>query len=116
MKKASGLTVTLSVVCLVIGIGATGQAFAVETGKAGTTDTNTRTSASREGGQSGKSPHLEKRSEAFRSKGEGRVGGQAGNETPLEERTSSYGSMGSTRVGGQAGVERDQNPMPSKAK
>jgi len=105
MKKALGLTGTLSVICLVIGIGATGQAFALETQKGGTTDTNTHKSAGRVGGQSGTSSHLEKRSEASRSKGEGRVGGQAGTETSLEERTSDYGSMGGKRVGGQAGVE-----------
>ena len=116
MRKSLGLTLTLSAISFVIGIGATGQAFALETQKSGTTDANTRKSVSREGGQSGTSPHLERRSEATRSRGEGRVGGQAGTETPLEDRTSSYGSMGGTRVGGQAGVESDMGKPSGKTK
>ena len=116
MRKSLGLTLTLSAISFVIGIGEIGQSFAQEMQRPGTTDTTVDTSAGRKGGQSGKSSHLEKRSEASRSRGESRIGGQSGTEAPLEERASSYGSMGGKRVGGQSGVESDLKKPSSKTK
>ena len=83
LRKSIGLTLTLSAIFVVIGVGEIGQSFAQEMQRMGTTDTAVDKSVGREGGQSRKSPHLEKRSEASRSRGEGRIGGQSGTEIPL---------------------------------
>lgn len=116
MSKSVGLAFTLSVISLVIGIGGISQSLAKESQGPGTTDTSLSKSVSREGGQSGRLSHLEKRSEASRSMGESRIGGQSGTEAPLEERASSYGSLGGKRVGGQSGVERDEGKSSGKVK
>jgi hypothetical protein len=116
MSKSVGLAFALSVISLVIGFGDIGQSLAKESQGQGTTDTSLSKSASREGGQSGRSSHLEKRPEAAPSRGESRIGGQSGMESPLEERASSYGSMGGKRVGGQSGVERDEGKSLGKVK
>jgi len=116
MGKSVGLAFTLSAISAVIGIGNIDQSIAQETQRLGTTDTSLDKSVGREGGQSGRSPHLEKWTEASRSKAEGRIGGQAGVEAHLHERMSSYGSMGATRVGGQAGVEHDVGKPSDKVK
>jgi hypothetical protein len=116
MRKSLGLTLTLSAISFVIGIGGIGQSFAQGMQRSGTTDTTADKSAGRIGGQGGKKPHLEKPSEASRSRGAGRIGGQSGTRTPLETRKSSYGSMGGKRVGGQSGVERDVEKSSGKTK
>lgn len=116
MSKLVGSASILSTISLVIGIGGISQSLAQEMQKRGTTDTSLTKSSSREGGQSGRSSHLEKRSEAGLSRDESRIGGQSGTEAPLEERASSYGSMGGKRVGGQSGVERDEGKSSGKVK
>lgn len=116
MRKSLGPTLALIAISVFLGIRGIGQSFAQEMQRPGTTTTGIDKSAGRAGGQSGKSPHFEKRSEASRSRGEGRIGGQSGLETPLEERTSSYGSMGGKRVGGQSGLERDEGKSSGKVK
>lgn len=82
MRNSLGLALTVSAISVLIGIGGIGQTFALETQRPGTTDTITDKSSGREGGQSGKSPHLAKRSEASRAMGESRIGGQSGTEAP----------------------------------
>ena len=116
MRKSLVLILTLSTITIMLGIRGVGHTFAQEKQRLDTISTTVDQPAGREGGQGGKSPHLEKRSEASQTSDEGRVGGHSGKETSIEERTTSYGSVSGTRVGGQSGMEPRVGTSSSKAK